>query len=334
MNIYDVAKEAGVSIATVSRVLNDPSLVSEKTRKKVEEVLLKHNYTPNAIARGLVVKSMKTIGVLTIDIRDVYYANVAYTIEHEFSKYGYNVILCNTGGDSEEKAKYIKVLAEKKVDGMILVGSVFKDKKIDKSIENIAQSLPIVTVNGYVDAKNTYSIICDDAYGVSCCVEHLYNSGHRKLVYLQDADTYSAQSKVQGFVTGINKIGPSPVGYKIIKTERGIDGGMSAVDSLINSGFDFTGLIAGEDITAIGAMNRLISLGKKVPEDMSIIGFNNSNMTRCCTPELTSVDNKMESMGIGAVRILSDVLEGRNIAPKTVITPELIIRSSTSRIKV
>ena len=114
MNIYDVAKEAGVSIATISRVLNDPSLVSEKTRKKVEEVLLKHNYTPNAIARGLVVKSMKTIGMLTIDIRDVYYANVAYTMEHELSKNGYNVILCNTGGDVEEKAKYIKILAEKR----------------------------------------------------------------------------------------------------------------------------------------------------------------------------------------------------------------------------
>lgn len=332
MNIYDVAKEAGVSIATVSRVINSPSQVSEKTRKKVDAILLKHNYTPNAMARGLVVKSMKTIGVLTIDIRDAYYANVAYTIEHEFSKCGYTVILCNTGGDAEEKARYIKVLAEKKVDGMILVGSVFSDRKIDKSIENIAQAIPVVAVNGYANAKNTYSIICDDAFGVTCCVEHLYNLGHRKLVYLQDTDTFSAQSKVQGFLNGIKKFGLSPSDCKVINVEKDIDGAIAAVDKLISNGTDFTGLIAGEDITAIGAMNRLVSLGKRIPEDISVIGFNNSSMTRCCTPELTSVDNKMESMGVGAVRILSDVLEGRNVALKTVMTPDLIVRSSTGRI--
>lgn len=334
MNIYDVAKEAGVSIATVSRVLNSPTLVSEKTRKKVNDILSKHNYTPNAIARGLVVKSMKTVGVLTIDIRDTYYANVAYTIEHEFSKCGYTVILCNTGGDAEEKARYIKVLAEKKVDGMILVGSVFNDRKIDKSVENIAQTIPVVSVNGYASAKNTFSIICDDASGVTSCVEHLYNLGHRKLVYLQDTDTFSAQSKVQGFLDGIKKFGLSPSECKVVNVEKGIDSAVAASDKLIDSGFKFTALIAGEDISAIGAMNRLAALGKRIPEDVSIIGFNNSGMTRCCTPELTSVDNKMESMGVGAVRILSDVLEGRNVALKTVITPELIVRSSTGRVKV
>lgn len=332
MNIYDVAKEAGVSIATVSRVLNDPSLVSEKTRTKVNAVLSKYNYTPNAIARGLVVKSMKTIGVLTIDIRDVYYANVAYTIEHEFSKYGYNVILCNTGGNTEEKAKYLRILMEKKVDGMILVGSVFKDKKLDKSIMDISQNIPMVTVNGYVVSKNIYSIICDDAFGTHSCVEHLYNLGHRKLVYLQDADTFSAQSKVRGFLDGIKKFGLSPADCKVLKTDRGIDGGISAVNTLANMNFKYTGLIAGEDITAIGALNRLAALGKKVPEDVSVIGFNNSNMTRCSNPELTSVDNKMENMGVGAVRILSDVLDGRNVPTKTVITPDLIIRSSTGKI--
>jgi len=277
-------------------------------------------------------KSMKTIGVLTIDIRDTYYANVAYTIEHEFSKYGYTVILCNTGGDAEEKARYIKVLAEKKVDGMILVGSVFNDRKIDKSIENISQIIPVVAVNGYASAKNTYSIICDDAFGVTSCVEHMYNLGHRKLVYLQDTDTFSAQSKVKGFLNGIKKFGLSTSECKVINVEKGIEGAISAINGLVGSGFDFTGIIAGEDITAIGAMNRLASLGKRIPEDISVTGFNNSAMTRCSTPELTSVDNKMELMGMGAVKILSDVLEGRNAALKTVITPELIIRSSTCRI--
>ncbi len=329
MNIYDVAQEAGVSIATVSRVLNDPSRVSEKTRKKVEEVLAKYDYTPNAIARGLVVKSMNTIGVLTIDIRDTYYANVAYTIEHEFSKLGYNVILCNTGGDTEEKIRYMRILAEKKVDGLILVGSVFKDKRIDKAISALSQSMPIIIVNGFAEGVNTYSIICDDSYGVSLCVDYLFKNGHKDMIYLQDADTFSAQSKVQGFKAGMEKNGLQLNANSILKVERGLEGGSQAIQSLMNTGTPFTAIIAGEDITAVGAMKKLREYGQKVPEDVSVIGFNNSIIAKCSDPDLTSVDNKMENMGIGAVRILSDVLEGRNVPSKTVITPDLVIRKST-----
>lgn len=329
MNIYDVAQEAGVSIATVSRVLNDPSRVSEKTRKKVEEVLIKHNYTPNAMARGLVVKSMNTIGVLTIDIRDIYYANVAYTIEHEFSKLGYNVILCNTGGNTEEKIQYMRVLSEKQVDGLILVGSVFKDKRIDKFIATIAQSTPVVIVNGFAEAPNTYSIICDDSYGVSLCVDYLLKQGYKDMVYLQDAETFSGQSKVDGFRAGLEKNGLKPGPSSILKVERGLQGGADAVSRLISSGVEFNAIIAGEDITAVGAIKKLKEYGKQVPENVAVIGFNNSIIARCSDPDLTSVDNKMENMGIGAVRILSDVLEGRNVPSKTVITPDLVIRRST-----
>lgn len=329
MNIYDVAEEAGVSIATVSRVLNDPSRVSEKTRKKVEDVLVKYNYTPNAIARGLVVKSMKTIGVLTIDIRDTYYANVAYTIEHEFSKLGYNVILCNTGGDAEEKIRYMRILSEKKVDGLILVGSVFKDRRIDKFIASIGQNMPVVIVNGFTDAPNIYSIICDDSYGVSICVDYLFRQGHREIVYLKDADSFSAQLKLDGFKSGMEKNGLKVSPDCILNTERGIPGGAGAVEQLFNAGTPFSAIITGEDITAVGAVKKLKEYGKKVPEDISVIGFNNSVIANCCDPDLTSVDNKMENMGIGAARILGDVLEGRNVPYKTVITPDLVIRKST-----
>lgn len=333
MNIYDVAKEAGVSIATVSRVLNDPSLVSEKTRRKVEHVLELHNYTPNAIARGLVVKSMKTIGVLTIDIRDIYYANVAYTLETEFSKHGYNVILCNTGGDSEEKAKYIRMLSEKKVDGMILVGSVFKDDKINNLIEVISKEIPIVIVNGYVNSPNTYSIVCDDAHGVESCVDYLYNLGHRNFAYIQDADTYSALEKTQGFINGLNKYGLPLCENNIIKVNRGIDGGISAIDTLFtNKSNNLTAIIAGEDITAIGALKRLTSYGKNVPEDISVVGFNNSEFTRCCTPELTSVDNKMIEMGTIAATVLRNILEGKEAPNKTIVIPVVVVKSSTSKV--
>ena len=125
MNIYDIAKEAGVSISTVSRVMNNKGNVNEATRKKVEEILDRHDYTPSAIARGMVSKSMKTVAVLTVDIRVPHYARTAYTIEREFSRRGYEVTICNTGGELNETVKYLKTVLEKKVDGILLVVSVF-----------------------------------------------------------------------------------------------------------------------------------------------------------------------------------------------------------------
>ena len=115
MNIYDIAKEANVSTATVSRVLNNSGKVSEKTRERVLSVVNKYSYSPNVFARGLMSASLKTIGVLTVDIRDMYYATVAYTIEQEFEKLGYSVILCNTGVNAEQKERYIAMLTEKPV---------------------------------------------------------------------------------------------------------------------------------------------------------------------------------------------------------------------------
>ena len=121
MNIYDIAKEAGVSISTVSRVMNHKGNVNPETRKKVEEILEKNNYTPSAIARGMVSKSMKTVSVLTVDIRVPHYARTAYTIEREFSRRGYEVSLCNTGGELEETIKYLRTAREKKTAGRFCV---------------------------------------------------------------------------------------------------------------------------------------------------------------------------------------------------------------------
>ncbi len=329
MNIYDIAKESGVSIATVSRVLNGSTSVSEKTRKKVEEVLKKFNYSPSAIARGLVAKSMKTIGILTIDIRDIYYAEVAYIIEQNFSKIGYNVILCNTGGDKQEKIDYLNMLAEKKVDGIILVGSVFKDKEIDQYIRIISESIPIVLVNGFIESQNIFSIICDDAYGISMCVNHLCSKGHKDILYFQDANTFSGQSKAQGFKHGMAKNNLEFSESSIIIVHKGLEDASAKVEELLNQDMKFSAIIASEDISAVGVIKKLSELKICVPDGIAVTGFNNSILSLCCTPELTTVDSMMETMGIGAVRILNDVLEGRTTPSKTVITPNLVIRKST-----
>ena len=142
MNIYDIAREAGVSIATVSRVLNHKDTVRADTRAKVEKVLKRCNYAPSAIAQGMVSKSLHTVAVLTVDIRDSHYARTAYTIEREFSRRGYEVILCNTGGDRAETLRTLQAVAQKQVDGLILVGSIFRGQRWRTFCAKCPSSLP------------------------------------------------------------------------------------------------------------------------------------------------------------------------------------------------
>lgn len=328
MNIYDMAKEAGVSIATISRVINGKDVVSQKTRSKVEEILKKYNYTPNEIARGLVVNSIRTVGVMTIDIRDLYYANVAYTVERELSKLGYNVILSNTGDDTEEKIKYMNSLMQKKVDGIILVGSVFKDDNLDKYIIDIAGRIPVVMINGFVDGENIYSVMCDDAYGISAVVDHLAEKGRKRPVYFRYTNSFSSRRKLDGFKAGMKQNNLPLEGNSVIVVQQGLNGGVEGVEKLLENQYVFDAVICTDDLIAIGAMKCLKEHGIVVPEQVAVIGFNNSVLASCCEPELTSVDSLMENMGRYGVDIFSKVMLGEKVQAKTVIKPGLVIRKS------
>ncbi len=328
MNIYDIAREAGVSIATISRVINGKDVVSEKTKNKVEEILRKYNYTPNEIARGLVVNSIRTVGVMTVDIRDVYYAHVAYRVEHELSKMGYNVILCNTGNDSKEKVKYMDSLMKKKVDGIILVGSVFKDESLDQYISEIAEKIPVVMINGHIDAKNIYSVLCDDAYGTSSVVDYVAGNGRSAPVYLWDKGSYSSGLKAQGFKEGMKKNKLEISEYSIVNIDKGLDGGYDGINKLIDNHFAFDAVVCGDDLTAIGAIKALKKHGISVPEQVAVIGFDNSMLALCSDPSLTSVDSMMEDMGRYAVDIFSKVMDGEKVKAKKILKPKLVVRDS------
>lgn len=329
MTIYDIAEEAGVSITTVSRVINNKSNISQKTKDKVNAVLQKYNYTPNGMARGLIAKSMKSIGILTIDIRDAHYANTAYIIEQEFSKLGYNVILCNTGGITSENIRYIKILAEKNVDGIILIGSVFNDESVKSSMLSYANNIPIVLANGFLGLGNSFSVLVDSAYGISLCVDHLFEKGHTKIVYVKDANTYSADQKKEGFISGMNKHGLKLDDKSIITVNGGLEGGYEAVEKFVSLGKKFSAIIFGEDLTALGGIKKLKELGKKIPDDVAVIGCNNSIFSKCCDPELTSVDLKVETVGSLTVKLLIDLIENRNATSNILIRPDLIVRKSS-----
>ena len=324
MNIYDIANEAGVSIATVSRVINGKRAVSPVTRQRVEAVLARHHYVPDQIARGLVTKSTRTVAVMTIDIRDIYYANVAYTIEQELSRRSYSALLCNTGDDIQSKMDYIRHVLRHKVEAVVFVGSVFRDGVMDEAICNVAARIPVVMVNGFVEADNIYSVICDDRLGVIRGVEYLAGKGRRRLAYLKSADTFSARSKARGFCQMVK----SPLEH-MIDVERSIQGGYTGAEKFLGWKERPDAVFCDDDITAVGVLKCLRKHGIAVPGDISVVGFNNSLLAECCTPALTSVDSLMVDMGRTAVATLLEVLEGKSPGHRIMFTPDIRLRESS-----
>ncbi len=330
MKMNDVAKLAGVSIATISRVINEPEKVSPETRERVQQILEQTNFVTNAVARGLVVNSMKTIGVLAVDIRDLYSATVTYTIERQFTMLGYNVILSNTGGELGEKKKYLRVMLEKQVDGLILVGSVFKERSGNQHILAISESLPIVMVNSYLPGNNIYSVLCDDLQGIKDVVGYLVKKGHRDILYLNDLTSFSGIAKINGFKEGMREYGLNE--NNVIEIERNAEGVIYGIRRIISEKGKVTAIITGEDITAIAVIKELTKLGYKVPGDVAVVGYNNSILATLSTPTLTSVDNLQESMAKNAVQILYDVLQVKQVSKKIVLSPSLVLRESTEEI--
>ena len=325
--MQDIADLAGVSIATVSRVLNQPEKVKPETRRKVQRILEQTNFVANAVARGLVVNSMKTIGILTVDVRDLYFSKVIYTLERQFTEYGYNVLLSNTGGEVGEKKKYLRVMLEKQVDGLILVGSVFKEPTGNKHILEAGHSIPVVLINSYLEGENIYSVVCDDAHGVKQAVNYLVAQGRKDIYYFTDTKSASGLAKVDGFVAAMREHGLNE--RNIIEVSRNLDGGVKGVQQLLAEKRKVSAVICGEDITAIGAMKALTASGLKIPGDVGVIGYNNSILAETASPALTSVDNLAAAMARQAVEMLVNRLQGKEVSRKIVLSPTLVIREST-----
>lgn len=329
MNIYDIAKEAGVSISTVSRVLNQKGNVNAETRQKVEEVLARHQYMPSAIARGMTGRSLRTVAILTVDIRVPHYARTAYTIEREFSRRGYDVTLCNTGGEVQETIRYLRGMLEKQVDGIVLVGSVFNALGRESEIESLLKTVPVVLANGKLELPNSYSVLVDDRYGVGLAVRHLYESGRREPYYLKDMDTDSAREKCRGFLEAAERYGISHPKKRVIEVDSSIDGGVAAVRELLRGGVEFDAVVCGEDVTAAGVLKGLLQAGVKVPEQVAVTGYNNSAYAQICQPKLTTIDNKPELVAVLSVQLLSSLIEKTDVYSSGVIQPELVIGETT-----
>lgn len=332
MNIYDISEKAGVSIATVSRVINGNERVSEKTRQKVLAVMEETGYTPNAFARGLGLDTMQTVGILCADSSDSFLASAIYYIEQELRNYNYDVILCCTGYELETRKKYLELLLSKRVDAVILVGSNFVEQTKEKNsyIVEAAKRVPIILLNGYLDAENVYSALCDDA-DVVCRVAKAYlKAGKRDILYIGRSLSYSGICKQEGFIRAYEEMGIRLRKNQILLFNGSIQDTRDLLVERAKQGIREKVILTSDDELAIGAIKYAGVLGIEIPKDLEIVGYNDSKLGVCCEPELTSIDNKLEFSCMNAVTVLMKVLEGNQVPAKTVISADIKIRNSTT----
>lgn len=334
MNIYDVSAKAGVSIATVSRVLNGNSNVSEKTKKKVLAVMEELGYTPNVFARGLGLNTMKTIGIMCTDSSDIYLANAVYYIEQQLRANDYDSILCCTGNSLDNKIKYLNLLLSKRVDAIILVGSKFLSSKPNTDdndyILKAAKQLPIILLNGFLKGDNIYATLCDDEAAVYSVTDQLIKSGRKNVVYLYTSTSYSGQDKLAGYKKALsdNNIVIRPE-FSHMCT-KSIERAKDYLNELHAAGIPFDAVVTSDDSLAVGAVKYAFENKMRIPDDLSIVGYNNSILANCTQPELTSIDSKVEELCTSAVNTLMKVFDGGDVPQRTVISAELIKRNTTN----
>ncbi|MBR3865988.1 MAG: LacI family DNA-binding transcriptional regulator [Clostridia bacterium] len=325
MNIYDIAREAGVSIATVSRVINGSNKVSETTKKKVLDLVEKYQYSPNAFARGLGLGTMKTIGVLCADISNLYISEAMAHIEHGLHDYGFNSLLCCTGYDHQDKENGVKLLLSRNVDALILLGSHYteQDDSANEYIYQAAKTVPIFMVDSVLHGENIYSIACDDYDITKLLAQKLLDSGTKSPIFLYRHDSYTCRQKIKaitdacrekGIAFGDDRVFLCPVGISgCVKTLKKAEGLLS-----------FDTVMCDNDLLAASTLQYAQEKGFSVPEDLRVTGYDFTILSLTTTPLLTTIDNKVEHVARAVVDTLVLRLNNEIISQKTIFSADII----------
>jgi LacI family transcriptional regulator len=328
--IKDVAKKANVSIATVSRVLNNQGGYSPKTKEKVLSAIKELGYQPNALARGLINKRTETIGILIPEVSNMFAAKIFHGVENAAHQRGSSAIVCNTDSNGEKTMKYLKVLHEKRIDGVIFVSEILK-KEYYEAISSM--NIPIVLVSTESNRYQLPYVKVDDRRAAYTAVEYLINKGHRKIGMISGNkyDLIAGQPRIDGYKEALvsNNI---PVNEKYIVSAKGFGfkDGFENLPRLLHAAPDITAIFVASDEMAIGAISAAYNMGIKIPDDLSVIGYDNLPLAEMSIPPLTTVEQPLEQMGETAANMLFTMIEtGKPIESR--IMPHKIIERATVR---
>lgn len=334
ITIKDIARLAGVSTTTVSKVINNKDeSISQATRDRITSLMKEYDYTPSTVARSLVTKKTNTIGLIIPDIRNPFFPELARGVEDRANSAGYNIIFCNTDNKIEKEDEYLKILAEKMVDGIIMAASSKRDERL-ATVKGY--SVPVVLVDRDIDVEMDYvkgRVFTDNFKGALIAVEHMINQGVKKILFISGPLTNKASiERLEGYKYALKENGLEYDEGYLLEGEFNEDWGWEAARDAVETGIDFDGIFCGNDLIAIGAVKSLKEIGLSVPEDISVIGFDDIYVSRLIEPELTTVRQPKYEMGFEAVEMLLRILEGKRLKDvRLILQPDLIIRDSVRK---
>lgn len=334
LTLKDIAQMAGVSTATVSKVINGKDKdIGAKTIERIKAIVEELDYRPNSLARSMKTKITRTIGLIIPDVRNPFFTDLARGAEDCANERGYSLLFCNSDDNLSKELAYINTLTQKQVDGIVLAGSVWRNKELE---EKFKIHVPIVTLDRDVYFKGVRSHVHTDSFcGTYDAVQHLIELGHRKILFLTGRiDSTITIRRLEGYKQALADNG-------IKFNEALVAGGTFTADfayQYVASGQlddSVTAIFCGNDLMALGAIKALKEQNKKVPQDMSIIGFDDIALASINTPSLTTVRQPSYDLGFVTVRRLIEILEGVEHKKHCLeIKLKLVLRESTARLKV
>lgn len=336
MNIYDIAEKCGVSIATVSRVLNNNPNVSAATRAKILAVMEEAHYTPSALARSLgsgaevtastapTAPAMRGVGVLCADIRDAHYAAMLATLEAELRQRQMPMLLRTIGSTPAEEQQSLENMLKSGVTAILCIGPMQFEALSSSPIAAAAQQVPLILLDGYVDAEGVYSITCDHRGAVARLVELLMRRQRRRILFLYGRLDHGCQEKIEGYKEALSAAGIPFDPALVLQVGNRLEDVNACIKNLLVKRVTFDAVIGAEDILALGAQKALQRTGLNMP----VIGFNNSLIARCTNPELTSVDCHGDEMCARALALLDALTAGQTAEKHTVLPTHLVERDT------
>ncbi|WP_135552636.1 LacI family DNA-binding transcriptional regulator [Paenibacillus cymbidii] len=329
VTIKDIGREAGVSIASVSKVLNgNYANVSAETRDNILAVAKRLNYRPNRLARGLVSNRTHMVGLIVPDIASPYFAQLAKEIERSAYAAGYKLLLCNTDNDAVKVGGYIDMLLEYNTDGVIVAETALGDA-IDRLL---GSGCKVATINSGVLGPEVYGVYVDNVEGTYLATRHLIERGHTHIAFIgSDNEPGKANQRLDGYMKAMGEHGLQ-IDYGRIKLGNyQLETGQFYAQQLLERNQRFTAIVCGNDVIAFGALNALKDNGVRVPDDVSLVGFDDVYLTTLADPKLTSVRQPVLEISRLAVGALVKLMSGEPVGEKRVtVVPTLVERHSVA----
>ena len=327
MNLDEVARRAGVSTATVSRVLNQTSAVRNVTRQRVTRAISELNYHPNLHARSLAKGASRTLGMIASNLQNPFFFDIFRALEADAYSHGYEVVAANTDYDSEHLVRSVRLMIGRRVDGLAVIVSEMDPDLIS---ELAASKLRVVFYDVGTAGRNMSNIRVNYRRGIERVVEYLHNLNHRRLAFVGHHTALGPiGEREKAFVETVSRYAPGTE-WRAVATQDGLEGGQQAARDVLGSGFQPTAIICVNDVMAVGVLREVRERGLRVPEDVSVTGFDNIKLSEFSYPSLTTVHIPRDRIGHLAFSMLvPESARGKLPGREIVLDPELVLRDST-----